>query len=133
LREWKTGGLRRVSSELPFSDVILSAPTRREERAISPHPSLKPQAFMRQIVRASLPLGSGIILDPFMGGGSTIAAAVSIGYESIGIEIDPQFFGSALEAIPALAALPRDVEKFRGWNQGSKSALTIQAFNPFSS
>lgn len=105
LRKWKTGGLRRISSELPFSDVIVSAPTRREERAISPHPSLKPQAFMRQIVRASLPLGSGIILDPFMGGGSTIAAAVSIGYESIGIEMDPQFFGAALEAIPALAAL----------------------------
>jgi DNA modification methylase len=105
LRKWKTGGLRRVSSQLPFSDVILSAPTRREERAIAPHPSLKPQSFMRQIVRACLPLGAGIILDPFMGGGSTVAAAVSIGYESIGIEIDRQFFGAAMEAIPALAAL----------------------------
>jgi DNA modification methylase len=108
LRRWKTGGLRRVSSELPFSDVILSAPTRREERAISPHPSLKPQAFMRQIVRACLPLGSGVILDPFMGGGSTIAAAVSTGHESIGIEIDPEFFSAALEAIPALAAIPEN-------------------------
>jgi len=106
LRKWKTGGLRRISVELPFSDVILSAPTRPEERAISPHPSLKPQSFMRQIVRACLPLGTGVVLDPFMGGGSTIAAAVSIGYESIGIEIDPEFFGVALEAIPALAALP---------------------------
>src|SRR5208337_3187175 len=84
LRKWKTGGLRRVSSDLPFSDVIPSAPTRPEERAISPHPSLKPQAFMRQIVRACLPLGKGTLLDPFMGGGSTIAAAVSVGYESIG-------------------------------------------------
>jgi DNA modification methylase len=106
LRKWKTGGLRRVSGELPFSDVILSAPTRREERAISPHPSLKPQAFMRQIVRACLPLGAGVVLDPFMGGGSTIAAAVSVGYKSIGVELDPQFFDAALDAIPALAALP---------------------------
>jgi hypothetical protein len=106
LRKWKTGGLRRLSSELPFSDVILSAPTRREERAIAAHPSLKPQSFMRQVVRASLPLSEGIVLDPFMGGGSTIAAAISVGYESIGIEIDPQFFGVAIQAIPALAALP---------------------------
>jgi site-specific DNA-methyltransferase (adenine-specific) len=106
LRRWKTGGLRRISGALPFSDVILSAPTRREERSISPHPSLKPQAFMRQIVRACLPLGSGIILDPFMGGGSTIAAAVSVGYESFGIEIDPEFFSAAVEAIPVLAAIP---------------------------
>src|ERR1022692_4076051 len=104
LRKWKTGGLRRVSSDLPFSDVILSAPTRREERALSPHPSLKPQSFMRQIVRASLPLGKGVVLDPFMGGGSTIAAAVSVGYESIGVELDPPFFGAALDAIGRLAA-----------------------------
>jgi len=61
---------------------------------------------MRQIVRACLPLGKGVVLDPFMGGGSTIAAAVSNGYESIGIEIDPEFFRGALCAIPSLASLP---------------------------
>ena len=69
LREWQTGGLRRISEEQPFGDVIKSAPTRGVEREIAPHPSLKPQAFMRQIVRASLPLGEGTVLDPFMGGG----------------------------------------------------------------
>jgi DNA modification methylase len=124
LRKWKTGGLRRLSSELPFSDVIPSAPTRPEERAISPHPSLKPQSFMRQVVRASLPLGEGVVLDPFMGGGSTIAAAVSVGYASIGIEIDPQFFGAALEAIPALAALPGNGKASGGL--GSKGTLGLQ-------
>jgi len=105
LRKWKTGGLRRISADAPFSDVILSSPTRREERTLSPHPSLKPQSFMRQIVRASLPLGKGIVLDPFMGGGSTIAAAVSVGYESVGIEHDPAFFEIAAEGILKLAAL----------------------------
>lgn len=104
LRKWKTGGLRRVSQEKPFEDVIRSAPTRREERAIAPHPSLKPQAFMRQVVRAALPLGVGTILDPFMGGGSTIAAALAVGYESIGIESDPVFYRIAEQAIPKLAA-----------------------------
>jgi site-specific DNA-methyltransferase (adenine-specific) len=105
LRKWKTGGLRRLSEERPFGDVILSSPTRREERKIAPHPSLKPQFFMRQIVRASLPLGEGIVLDPFMGAGSTIAAALAVGYESIGIEIDPHFFAVATQAIPQLARL----------------------------
>lgn len=105
LRKWKTGGLRRVSPEQPFTDVIQSAPTRPEERSISPHPSLKPQAFMRQVVRASLPLGEGMVLDPFMGGGSTIAAALAVGYESVGIEADSQYFNTAREAIPKLADL----------------------------
>lgn len=105
LRKWKTGGLRRPSPDQPFADVIASAPTRPEERALAPHPSLKPQAFMRQIVKASLPLGTGVVLDPFMGGGSTIAAARAVGYDSIGIEVDPLFFAMAERAIPVLAAL----------------------------
>ena len=103
LRKWKTGGLRRIGDRQPFCDVIRSSPTRSAERDISPHPSLKPQAFMRDIVRASLPLGEGVILDPFMGGGSTIAAAVAVGYQSIGIESDPQFFAMATQAIPRLS------------------------------
>jgi site-specific DNA-methyltransferase (adenine-specific) len=110
LRKWQTGGLRRISSDQPFCDVIKSAPTRKEERAISPHPSLKPQDFMRQIVRAALPLGTGVVLDPFMGGGSTIAAAVAVGYKSIGIELDAAFFAATEKAIPALAKLARSTQ-----------------------
>lgn len=105
LRKWKTGGLRRISATEPFLDVIRSAPTRPEERALAPHPSLKPQAFMRQIVRASLPLGKGIVLDPFMGAGSTVAAATAVGYESIGIEADREFFKIAMKAVPQLAQM----------------------------
>ena len=75
LRKWKTGGFRRPTDERPFGDVIKSSPTTAAERAIAPHPSLKPQDFMRQLVRGALPLGEGIVLDPFAGSGSTLAAA----------------------------------------------------------
>jgi len=105
LRKWKTGGLRRLSEEQPFADVIRSSTTRAEERAISPHPNLKPQAFMRQIVRAALPLGEGVVLDPFMGGGATIAAAVAVGYDSIGVELDETYCEIARAAIQKLAGL----------------------------
>ncbi|MBZ5565801.1 MAG: site-specific DNA-methyltransferase [Acidobacteriia bacterium] len=129
LRKWKTGGLRRISSERPFEDVIRSAPTRAEERAIAPHPSLKPQALMRQLVRASLPLGAGTVLDPFMGGGSTIAAALAVGYDSIGIEVDPAFYRIAENAIPRLAKLPLDESrtptKTRKSTQPSDSVLAL--------
>ena len=43
LRRWRTGGFRRPSSNRPFGDVIRSSPTRKEERDLAPHPSLKPQ------------------------------------------------------------------------------------------
>jgi DNA modification methylase len=107
LRRWKTGGLRRVSNERPFTDVIPSERTTRRERDIIDHPSLKPQRFMRQIVYAALPLTVGRVLDPFMGGGSTIAAAEAVGYESIGVEIDSHYYALAEAAIPQLAMLYR--------------------------
>lgn len=106
LRKWKAGGLRRISDEQPFGDVIRSHPTRKVERSIAQHPSLKPQSFLRQVVRAMLPLGEGTVLDPFAGSGSTLAAAEAVGYDSIGIEVDPVYFKVATRAIPVLADLP---------------------------
>ncbi|MEH6437076.1 DNA-methyltransferase [Massilia sp. DD77] len=105
LRKWGTGGFRRPSISKPFGDLIKSHPTPANEKKISPHPSLKPQGFMRQIVRGVLPLGEGIILDPFMGGGSTLAAANAIGYNSKGVERDAEYYELAHSAIPKLTAL----------------------------
>lgn len=105
LRKWRTGGFRRVSAERPFGDVIKSHPTSAAERRIAPHPSLKPQAFLRSIVAAALPLGEGTILDPFAGSGSTLAAANALGYRSIGIEKDPRYVAIGRKAITKLCAL----------------------------
>lgn len=102
LRKWGTGGFRRPSHDKPFGDVISSAPTRKSERDLAPHPSLKPQAFLRQLVRAILPLEKGVILDPFAGAGSMLAAAEAVGYESIGVEKDERYFDMACKAIPKL-------------------------------
>jgi DNA modification methylase len=105
LRRWGTGGLRRIGPAAPFKDVIASAPTGRVERAIAPHPSLKPQAFLRQVVRAALPLGRGVICDPFAGSGSTLAAAQAVGYRAVGIERDPTYYRMGCAAFAKLAAL----------------------------
>lgn len=106
LRKWKTGGLRRTSKTEPFKDLIHSSPARGIEKQAAPHPTLKPQQFLRQIVRASLPFGEGVVLDPFMGSGSTIAACSALGYESIGLEVDKEYFELAKSAIPTLAEIP---------------------------
>ena len=105
LRRWKTGGFRRPSKDQPFGDVIASAPTRKAERTLAPHPSLKPQAFLRKVVRAVLPLGEGTVLDPFAGAASTLAAAEAVDYRSLGIEKDARYFDTARGALPKLRAL----------------------------
>lgn len=105
LRKWGTGGFRRISGDRPFGDVIESAPTRASERKHAPHPSLKPQAFLRKLVRGVLPLGRGVVLDPFAGAASTLAAAEAVSYESIGVERDEKYFNMACLALPKLAGL----------------------------
>jgi DNA methylase len=103
LAKWGTGALRRPESSKPFHDLIWSSPARGWERKVAPHPSLKPQAFIRQLVWASLPLGKGVVVDPFMGSGSAIAAAESVGLRSVGIEVDPDYFKLAARAVPVLS------------------------------
>jgi DNA modification methylase len=105
LKRFGTGALRRPAKDTPFSDLLMVSPARSRERSLARHPSLKPQALMRSLVRASLPLSRGVLLDPFMGGGATIAAATALGLNSVGVELDSKYFTMAKSAIPKLAKL----------------------------
>ena len=105
LRKFGTGGLRRLPEGLPFTDLIGSGRTPQAERAIAEHPSLKPQALLRELVWTVLPLGKGIVCDPFMGSGSTVAAAEAIGYKSLGVEKFETYYQQASKAIRPLSMI----------------------------
>lgn len=105
LRRWGVGGLRRLSDDTPFLDVIESGKTPVAERAVACHPTAKPQAFLRWLLRASLPTGEGVVLDPFAGSGTTLAAAEALGADGIGVEIDREYWQVAQAAIPVLSRL----------------------------
>lgn len=123
LGEWQTGGLRRESDDRPFTDLLENGKTPKEETQIvrkshpgdeeeaEAHPNLKPQYLMRELCHAALPLQEGVILDPFMGSGSTIAAAHALGYDAVGIELDETFYQMAENAIPELAEIQTEIEK----------------------
>lgn len=108
LSRWKAGALRRPHADAPMTDVVISERTPLAERRVGGHPTTKPQSFLRPMARMLLPLGEGVLLDPFAGSGSTLAAATAVGVESVGVERDPEFAARAREAIPALAALSVD-------------------------
>lgn len=120
LRRWGAGGLRRLSESEPFRDMVECSPASKTERALAPHPSIKPQKLMRQLVRAALPLGKGIIYDPFAGSGSTLAAAEAVGYHAVGTERHAPYFAMASDAIPNLA---RFCVKDRDDDDGAKKGL----------
>lgn len=109
LRTNWTGALRRQQVEQgeaenkPAFDVINAGRPTIEERKIANHPNLKPQRLMRTLVHIALPLGKGVILDPFSGSGSTLAAAAACGLSAVGIERAEKFYELAKNAIPQLS------------------------------
>jgi len=54
------------------------------------HPTVKPIELMKYLIKLITPPG-GVVLDPFNGSGSTGCAAVELGYEYIGCELDPNY------------------------------------------
>lgn len=63
------------------------------------HPTQKPVALMRWCIeQAKVPPG-GVILDPYMGSGSTGVAAVQMRHPFIGIEIEERYFNVACRRI----------------------------------
>jgi DNA modification methylase len=77
---------------------IENAYQRNNSIARNHHPTVKPTDLMQYLCRLVTPRG-GIILDPFMGSGSTGKAAVKEGFGFIGIEREPEYFEIACARI----------------------------------
>jgi site-specific DNA-methyltransferase (adenine-specific) len=74
------------------ADIIKAAPVSNDTRI---HPAEKPMPLLQEFMRVS----GETILDPFMGSGSTGAAAISTGRRFIGVEIERKYFDIACERI----------------------------------
>lgn len=72
--------------------------SKRERGEGNRHPTVKPLALMRWLCRLVTPPG-GVVLDPFMGSGSTGVAALQEGFRFIGIEREEEYFQIANERI----------------------------------
>ncbi len=72
--------------------------SKSDRGAENTHPTVKPTDLMRYLCRLVTPPG-GVVLDPFMGSGSTGKAAMLEGFQFIGIERDPAYFEVARERL----------------------------------
>jgi DNA modification methylase len=64
---------------------------RKQAKRSNNHPTVKPTALMAYLCRLITPTG-GVVLDPYMGSGSTGKAAVREGFSFVGIELDPDYY-----------------------------------------
>jgi len=62
----------------------------KHARSGNAHPTVKPLALMRHLVKLVTPPG-GVVLEPFLGSGTTAMACVLEGFECVAIEREPQY------------------------------------------
>ena len=91
-----TGGASRFF----YTSKAGSAERELEDGTRSTHPTVKPVDLMRWLVRLVTPPG-GVVLDPFMGSGSTGVACVHEGFRFIGIEREPEYHAIAVKRLEA--------------------------------
>jgi DNA modification methylase len=78
-------------SERFFKSIIYQAKASKSERGVGNiHPTVKPVALMEYLIKMVTPKG-GIVLDPFMGSGSTGVACVLNDFEFVGIDLDKDY------------------------------------------
>lgn len=92
---WGSNGPMPTSRNVPVLPGVFRATNVQGAERI--HQTQKPLEVMRQIVRITEP--GGRILDPFAGGGSTLAAAQAEGYSAAGIEIHSEIAAAAAERL----------------------------------
>ncbi len=82
-----------------LSDVIRATITKQQ--GVGDHPCPKPLSLFAELVNR---LKASLVLDPFMGSGTTGVACAMTGRNFIGCEIDPAYFAIAQRRIEAAAA-----------------------------
>jgi site-specific DNA-methyltransferase (adenine-specific)/modification methylase len=101
---WNKGHTWNFSSQKEMHNFIQSPICMGNERLRNPlHPTQKPVKVLEHIIRiATNP--NHVVLDPFMGVGSTGVAALNLGRQFIGFEINKQYYDAAVKRLDAIQA-----------------------------
>ena len=92
---WASNGPLDIKRNAPYMPGIFTASPPTGEKRV--HQTEKPLTLMRELVKICE--SDGVILDPFMGSGSTLVAAALEGYKYIGIEKDEHYYNVAQRRI----------------------------------
>jgi DNA modification methylase len=85
------------------SNVLYCPPVQSMAKNGRTHPNEKPVALIERMLRKC---PEGVILDPFMGSGTTLVACQRMGRHGIGIELDPHYFDIACRRVDEAARQP---------------------------
>lgn len=93
-------------------------PINKEDKALYNHPTVKPQFIIENLIINSSKEDE-LVLDPFMGSGTTGAACKKLNRNFIGIEIDKNYYNTAVNRINNEGSFtfenPKEVERINLW------------------
>jgi len=101
--EEKDGGCFDGNNDMNNNRKIGANPSQKVQPSKNNHPTVKPIALMEYLIKLVTP-PKGIVLDPFLGSGTTAVAAKQLGFNYIGIEKEPEYIKIAearIKAVPA--------------------------------
>jgi hypothetical protein len=87
--------MKEVNRGKQMKSVWEVLPPSREEKRFGKHPAQKPVLLIDRIIRAASNEGD-FVLDPFMGSGTTLVAAMRCSRPVLGIELDNEFISTTL-------------------------------------
>lgn len=90
--------MREINGGKQMKDVWITPTTQRTEKRFGKHPTQKPLALVKRLVQASTTPKS-LVLDPFVGSGTTCVACKQLGVQSIGIDEDANYLKIAQQRV----------------------------------
>lgn len=90
--------MRNKNGGKQMKDVWTFSTTKKSEKRFGQHPTQKPLILLKRIIEASTNEGD-IILDPFLGSGTTAVAAMKLGRKCIGIDLEMEYLNIAKQRI----------------------------------
>lgn len=82
--------MRELNDNKQMKDVWTTSTTSKREKVFGKHPTQKPLALIKRIIEASSNEGD-VVLDPFVGSGTTMVAAKQLNRKTIGFDIESEF------------------------------------------
>jgi site-specific DNA-methyltransferase (adenine-specific) len=92
IQETGLGPFNAILSDGSFQSNILEGFSKGSDEKFDEHCTIKPISLIRRLLELFLPKGKDhVVLDPFAGTGTTLVAAMELGYIAIGIEIEERY------------------------------------------
>jgi site-specific DNA-methyltransferase (adenine-specific) len=90
--------MREINRGKQMKTVWLIAPPQNDEKVFGKHPTQKPLALLERCLLASTKQGD-LVLDPFLGSGTTAIASLRLKRKCVGIELEKGFIDISIERL----------------------------------